>query len=620
MPPLAVQQLKVISDNLEQFTEKLLCRIGSEKESERKELIDVINDAQTAYAGSGLASYFIYPFSRYRGPEVEKKKSDIESDNSDTEKLLEDIKKLITEGKWESTSYNFGLFDRLFKIVEGYEPLPEDDKIKTYTFIRVKTIMFGEVDKFIMLSRHSKEERKARDAELQKTQSSNQRRADVVSISSTLDRAKELASLHPNNFHFYLSWRMAEVMVKDPDSSAEQIDDVTQMGVGVAPINAQAETSAGSSQPQNSAEKVKVKVWDFVWIDRSGKPCFINPNEDLLVLLANVGDVEKSHLIAAKNIKQNCFFSLEQYLNRVRLLINPQNREHGAVTDAQLLAGGTSNTFVLRGMPGAYTLSWINTLGLEAIPVSLELYPEFNAWLNAQESLNDEHHVRLSAYLLTVNPVQIVKNDLKNELQIRLAQAKLSQEFGLNRIHLLINPVDAKTKIESSDEQLIADGNLSTFVVRIHGKDYDLRWINYFGVVTPINIREYPALEQWLKDPNALDERYIPQMKFHLLDVKISAGISVADDLKKQLEQLYSGKAATSTNILPGQVSAVMESTSSDIPQAPPLPGSSMASRSSDNVSKKLTREQLAGLSIFVGKLSQSNAGKEPVHTVSVNP
>lgn len=620
MPPPVVKELKVIIHNLEQFTEKLLCRIGNEKESKRKELIDAFNDAETAYAGSGLASYIIYPFTRDRGSEVEKKKSEIEGDNSDTEKLLRDIKELITKGEWKSTSYNFGLFDRLFKIVEGYEPLPENDTIKTYIFTQVKTIMFREIDKFIRMSQHSKEERKARDAELLKTQSSNQRRADDVSISSSLERAKELTGLHPNNFHFYLSWRMAEVLLKDPENTAEPVDDKTQSEADLAPINMQAETSASSSEPQQSAEKEKIKVWDFVWIDRSGKPCCINPSDDLLGLLATVGDVEKLHPIAAKNIKQNCLVTLEQYLKRIRLLINPQNRENVAVTDEQLLAGGTSSTFVLRGRPGAYTLSWINTLGLEATPVFLELYPEFHTWLNDQESLNDEHHVRLSAYLLTVNPVQTVKNDLKNELQIRLSQAKLSQEFGLNRVHVLVNPVDAKSNIESSDEQLIADGNLSTFVVRIHEEHYDLRWINYFGVVTPIVIKEYPALEQWLKDPNALDERYIPQMKFHLLDVKISAEISVADDLKKQLELLYSDKAATSTNSLPGQASAVIESTSSDIPQAPPLPGSPMPSRSSGNVSKKLTTEQLAGLSLFVGKLPGSNAGRESVHAASANP
>ena len=377
--PNEVRDTPQVIDNLHQLAEELLDRIADDSADGRTAVVSIIDAAKKKYNKpiESLILGWVYWYSRTRGPEVDHVIKEMEA-LKDSYTRLQEFKALVEKGEWKESSFNYYLFMGLINSVPGYKPIGEELTLKT--MMRVKELLIYKMDGFFATYNANLKLIKIREIDRAATTLSIQKSVDNVLIFATLKAAKD--SLPDNNakIHFSLT--------------------------------------------------LKNNIWECSWIDATGKIYKLAPGDELISLLVDQGvqDLAKLNAVHLKKLKNECVKARDLFLEKVQLLINPKDAaSHAEINNESLIAKGVTATFILRGKPNHYTLSWISTLG-KVNEVSLAAYPQLRQWLNAQPALGEEQMSQLKVYLLNVNTAKTITGmeSFKKELQAKLAPGSAS--------------------------------------------------------------------------------------------------------------------------------------------------------------------------------------------------
>ncbi|KTD74800.1 hypothetical protein [Legionella waltersii] len=368
MPRHSKKKLRKIIDNLDEFSEILINWIADESDEGSKKLIASIEKAKIRYAKpiESWLTGWIYQFTRLRGDEIQSAIKGIE-EYPDAYTRIQEFKLLISKGEWEHGSFNHYLFDELIKSIPGYEPLDIDTV--HLVILRLKELLNNKMDEF--MSQYV----------------SNQKLIE--------DREREKAKIHSHEKD------VSKLFVFNDLSEAKKVNQV-------------------QNNDRVFCLEQKNKLWKVTWIDLQGKSYVLEPTEELVTILRenNVMDLKQVSPLNLKRIKNECLKVRENFLNKIVLLINPvDSKTKAEESDSALCAKGITSTFVLRGKPNNYTVSWINSLGIPN-QVLLNLYPSLQAFLVGKtQFVKEDDLLDLKSHLLQVNTKKsLTMDDFKDEL------------------------------------------------------------------------------------------------------------------------------------------------------------------------------------------------------------
>lgn len=445
MPKKGKQELPEITDNLDNFVEKLLNIIADESEGGLLALLHCIQTAKEKYEKpiESWGSGWIYQITRTRGNNVSQSMNIIRT-FPDAYTRLQEMKQLAEEGEWEyKSSFNWYLWSEIIQLVPGYKPLDED-LIYPIT-IKIKNKALDQFESFMFHYKANQKLVAERNKELETTRQSNQLSVENILVASNLQDAQKSAK-------------------------------------------------------QNSAKIQFLFVFDkpcvVSWIDGMGKIYELEPGEELLKLLVDhkIDKLEGINQVLMKRLKQEFMKARTLFLDKIQLIVNPKNpATHEPITNQELIRKELSSTFVLRGKPYDYSLYWINTIG-KVNAISLESYPQLNDWLNLQNSLTEENIPQLKAFLLQVNTSAPMKGieSFKKELT-----AILSRRIDKNNV----------VESDSDSEEEIMPGTADTAALSHEGKPIRPLNLKLFAQVAKcLGHQEKPAEKTCVKVTEVLPE------------------------------------------------------------------------------------------------------------------
>lgn len=362
MPLRPKKQLPKIIDNLENFSEMLVQIIADESVEGSKKLLASIENAKTSYKQpiDSWITGWLYKYTRVRSKEIESAIKEMKA-FPDSVSRSQEFMLLVSKGGWEYSSFNHYLFEELIKIVPGFEPL--EPEVVHLVVMRLKELLNDKINLFMRDYQINQKLIAAREQERArvKTQEKDVSRVHVV---SDLKEAQELNKAKARDQVFYL-------------------------------------------------EK-KEKFWKVTWFNLEGKTFNFELTEELVKILSQnkITDLNKVNTSVLQKIKIECAKMQEDFINRsFKLQINPND------PNETLAEKGATSTFVLRGKPNSYNLTWINTLGASR-DIDLSLYSDFQFWLNNNADLTkEEDKFQLKLYLLRVNTKNALgRDEFKNKL------------------------------------------------------------------------------------------------------------------------------------------------------------------------------------------------------------
>lgn len=160
--------------------------------------------------------------------------------------------------------------------------------------------------------------------------------------------------------------------------------------------------------------------WKLSWIDVHGASFALNLSEELESYLSeqNIEKVETLNIVSAKRIKKECLKIRDAFFDKTQVLVNPKQPKTGAeLSNEELSVQGTTNSFVLRGKEGRFSIYWINTLGKAAL-IDLVSYSNLSEFLAGKNEFIAEDLIPLKAYLSQVNTAHALgMGDFKIQLQ-----------------------------------------------------------------------------------------------------------------------------------------------------------------------------------------------------------
>lgn len=139
---------RVVLDNLEAFSEKLLGLIADVTPKGRERLIEIIQSAQDKYNKpvESLFTRWVYQFYRLRTDEVKKSLEELKAQQASLGQIRE-FQKLIANGEWNESSFNHYLFESLILAIPGYAPLKKE--LTHEVILRLKELVGKNIDAFI---------------------------------------------------------------------------------------------------------------------------------------------------------------------------------------------------------------------------------------------------------------------------------------------------------------------------------------------------------------------------------------------------------------------------------------------------------------------------------------
>ncbi|CEG57487.1 hypothetical protein [Legionella fallonii] len=384
--PQKGRELPEVTDHLDDFVEKLLTRVADESEEGRAALIVSMEAAQKIYnepAESWFYGWF-YQYTRTRGPEIDTAISSIKA-FPEAYIRLQEIKILVSKGEWlPDSSYNYYLFVELIRSVPGYKPL-EAELMHPIT-IKVKNKILDKIDNFMYQYQATQKAVAERNNELASTH-----------------RSAPKKSINVDNVLLFNNVRDAQVSAKH------------------------------NIEKRHFSLVLTEGNWVISWVDLGGRAHDLDVyGKELIALLVEhkVNDVDQANEILAKLIKNECvkardhFLKEGSFLKKAELMVNPKkNATHEAISNSALIDKGTTATFVLRGKPHGYSLTWINHVG-NVKTISLDAYPQLKKWLDLQNPLSEEKYPELKAYLLQISTTSAMAgmDFFKKELMSCLAK------------------------------------------------------------------------------------------------------------------------------------------------------------------------------------------------------
>lgn len=137
------------------------------------------------------------------------------------------------------------------------------------------------------------------------------------------------------------------------------------------------------------------------------------------------------------------------------------------------------------------------------------------------------------------------KPDIEKLSSVSLKQIKKecikARDHYLSKIQVIINPEDKNSHASLTNENLITNGVVSTFVLHHTEKETSLWWINSIGVPNKIDLANYPKLNSWLAAHEApLNQADKLQLKANLLHIKTTQSFSASklEHMNEMLEKV----------------------------------------------------------------------------------
>ncbi|KTD72751.1 hypothetical protein [Legionella tucsonensis] len=175
-------------------------------------------------------------------------------------------------------------------------------------------------------------------------------------------------------------------------------------------------------------------------------------------------------------------------------------------------------------------ISWIDATG--------EVYPltPGDELAHRLASLEDQDVEKLN----TVHLRQIKRECLK------------AREQYLAKVQLVINPENSKTHSALTNDDLIAHGMTSTFVLRHTESESSLCWINSIGVPHNITLMDHAKLNSWLTDHKTpILEGDVLQLKAYLLQLNTAQSItsSKLHEMNNKLSHVFQANSMLSQSL-----------------------------------------------------------------------
>lgn len=477
-----------------EFVEKIQGIITDKSKEGTEKFAAIAEEAQRKYKDpvDSWITGWLYQFTRTRITQLNDSISAMKK-NEDYYTHLNDLRKLIRDGSWESTSYNFYLFHGLIQTIPDYKPLKEESlRVLVHT---LRDEIFVKIDILIKEYKLGEQYRKNNDAETAAIKQKSQQRNNDVLIVNDLQSAQAQSKKD----------KLVFCLIKDGD-------------------------------------------WQLTLVDSGGKVYSLELTDELAQNLStkNTQDINGVHPIHLKPIKVECIKAINQYLTRVSLLNAPEQ------SNEQLVAQSLCSTFVLRNAGKGNELWWIDRLG--AInKVALDDYPQISALLGKDSApLNSDDLLRLKLQLLSVKVTQKINVNLVNQLDGVLAgmfkakanpassivhqvnSVEQAKEKAFARLKLMINP-------QENNAELMQHGLCATFILRQAGKKNTLWWANSVGVINKIELHAYANLQAWLQQhPEPLTQEDELQLKPYLMQVNTVQAL--ASDKVRALDALLADK------------------------------------------------------------------------------
>lgn len=399
MPPKDGKAL--ITDNLEKFSGELLILVANETVAGREQLLSAMEKAKETYKApqSNFFTGWFYRFTRTRTGAVELAEQSIKT-FPDAYTRLQELKNFLKDGNWTTTSYNYYLFIELIGLMTEYEPLDLNQVEHTKeTLISIKNLLNKRIDTFTAEFKKNQDEINKRNIERQKTAQSNKRNTENVVILNKSDGVAELAKENPQKIYFSLG-------IKDKKP-----------------------TDKNTADRKADTKTTTDKIYRLHWIDPIGITHLLEVSSELANAIKQykIHDVENVSPLQLQNLRRECIKARQELINSVSLQINPCDPQGLSLSDEALVASGVTCSFILRGLPHQYSITWINTLGNAKLLVPAE-YSELMAWLNSEVSTpdNEEFILQLKARLLKINTNQSIDKSEEMEQFKRNLQACLN--------------------------------------------------------------------------------------------------------------------------------------------------------------------------------------------------
>lgn len=186
----------------------------------------------------------------------------------------------------------------------------------------------------------------------------------------------------------------------------------------------------------------------------------------------------------------------------------------------------TTIHFYLAKEGAAWCLSWINSRGVEfVLPLNEELLNILNSQLI--ESVDQ----------LSVGAMKRVQK-----------HCMLVRQQHCAKIRVLINPTDAHSKANLTDEALCAQGHTASFVLRGTEKTFSLSWINTLGKATQFSLESVPQLRDWLAMQEHIADEQKIELSAYLSQVNTVQNIGM-HEFKLQLQNCLTHRAVAANQV-----------------------------------------------------------------------
>lgn len=246
-------------------------------------------------------------------------------------------------------------------------------------------------------------------------------------------------------------------------------------------------------------------VPDYQPLDESIMPVFITELKEQV--LKQINSFMAQYKAVLEDVKVREMERQAARENARQLLGNVVVFNNLEAAKASLSKRPDKTTFTLSYKNSQWQLFWVDATG--------EVYPLTPGEELAQklETLNDPDIEKL-------NPVHLRR--------IKGGCLK-SREQYLTKVQVHINPHNINTHVELSNDDLVAKGITSAFVVRFKEKVARLWWINSIGVANEISLTDHPRLTSWLAShQDSYSEADIMQLKAFLLQLNTAQSIATS--------------------------------------------------------------------------------------------
>lgn len=196
------------------------------------------------------------------------------------------------------------------------------------------------------------------------------------------------------------------------------------------------------------------------------------------------------------------------------------------------------NIYLFNNMDTALSTA-VSNIKNEVFFYSIEKKSVKLKWIDFLGGIHAIHPTEeLSALLVNQKIDDLTKSKSLHYKNVKKECVKSKNNF-LDGTKLVVNPVDLKSQKALDNETLKMTGLSSTFILRGQKNIYSLCWVNSLGKFNPINLEDYPRLNEWLLTQETIKKEHEHLIKTYLTHVQIQQSLGM-EQFKKELSDCLS--------------------------------------------------------------------------------